>query len=512
MLTAEAAGASTSVETPRFAGFRSLAPKQIRSLRCPVTKALQRLIVRRVSSASQAPREDPLVFVSHKHSDREIAEAIARFVRNRTAGKVRVHLSSSPDFEGPRLGKPLNDELKRALGAAEAVILVFTSETEDWSYCMWECGIATNPNDPRPTSVIVVQCGPDEPKPFGDQLRVDARNLDSVQTLVKSLLTSTDFFARRDAPVTGFAAEGAEVKEFAAELHRQLGEVLPSGGGAERSTPTSPYLRIRLNHQAAEELRTAYLEGETEKCLPIVEARAEIADSTGAESVFNMRLEPEATLGDVLAAWRRAHREDGEARWFAALAEQVEGAIVGALRPVKWAPYQTTTGRADVPYVAASRRVATGVEFDVYLVPFAPRPIPVTDKMISVEDMYLKDAAVEPLEQILLMALVQDMNERNKTRLPILDHRRPRSIVHEATINKFMVQAMQTRRVDELTLQDLLNEHADTLDGSYAEVSTDATIEEAMEAMAAKPGCQDVYVTRDGLVVGWLPNVVFIQD
>ena len=29
--------------------------------------------------------------------------------------------------------------------------------------------------------------------------------------------------------------------------------------------------------------------------------------------------------------------------------------------------------------------------------------------------------------------------------------------------------------------------------------------------MAAKPGCQDVYVTRDGLVVGWLPNVVFIQ-
>ena len=117
-----------------------------------------------------------MVFVSHKHSDREIAETIARFVKNRTAGKVRVHLSSSPDFEGPRLGKPLNDELKGALGAAEAVILVFTSETEDWSYCMWECGIATNPNDPRPTSVVVVQCGPNEPKPFGDQLRVDARN------------------------------------------------------------------------------------------------------------------------------------------------------------------------------------------------------------------------------------------------------------------------------------------------------------------------------------------------
>jgi hypothetical protein len=437
---------------------------------------------------------------------------IARFIRERTAGKVRVHLSSSPDFEGPRLGKPLNDELKRALGAAEAVILVFTSDTEDWSYCMWECGIATNPSDPRPTSVVVVQCGLNEPKPFGDQLRVDARNLDSVQILVKALLTSTDFFAHRDTPVTGFAAEGPEVKEFAAELHGKLGEVLPSGSGAERSTPTSPYLRLRLDDQTADDLRTAYLDGETEKCLPLVQTRAEIAESSGTESVFNMRLEPGATLGDVLAVWRRDHPGDGVASWFSALVEQVEAAIVGTLRPVKWAPYETTTGRADVPYVAASRRIATGIEFDVYVVPFAPRPVPVTDKMITVEQMYFRDAAVEPLEKILLMAVAKDMNERNVTRLPILDQRRPRSIVHEATINKFMVQAIQTGRVGDLTLQDLLSEHTDALEGSYAEVSTDATIEEAMAAMAAKPGCQDVYVTRDGLVVGWLPNVVFIQN
>src|SRR5262249_54543137 len=159
-------------------------------------------------------------------------------------------------------------------------------------------------------------------------------------------------------------------------------------------------------------LRAAYLDDEPEKCLPILEAKAEITESTGAETVFNMRLQAGATLGDVLAAWRRDHRADGDARWFSALAEQVEAAIAGALRPVKWAPYQTVTGRADIPYVAASRRVTTGVELDVYLVPFAPRPIPVTDKMITFEQMYSKDAAQEPLDQIRLMALVQDMNGR----------------------------------------------------------------------------------------------------
>ncbi|MGZ4314450.1 MAG: toll/interleukin-1 receptor domain-containing protein [Gaiellaceae bacterium] len=455
---------------------------------------------------------DPLVFISHKHSDREIAETIARFIRTSSAGKVRVHLSSSPDFEGPRFGQPLNDQLKRALAVAEAVILVFSTDTEDWSYCMWECGIATNPNEPRPTSVIVVQCTADEPKPFGDQLRVDARDLDSVQGFVKALLTTTDFFARRDTPITGFAAEGSEVMEFAVELHAKLADVLPSGGGAERSTPTSPYLRVRLDDQAAEELRTSYLADATEQCLPILESKAEIAESIGAENLLGMRLEPGATLGDVLAGWRHDNRAGEEARWFSALAEQIEAAIVGKLRPVKWAPYKTTTGRADVPYVAAARRIATGVELDVYMVPFAPRPIPVTEKMITVDQMYLKDAAAEPFDRILLMALVKEMNERNVSRLPILDDRRPQSIVHKATINEFMVQAMEAGNVAELTLQDLLTQHADALEGSYAEVPTKATIEEAMEAMAAKPGCQDVYVTRDSVVVGWLPNVLFIQD
>jgi hypothetical protein len=464
-----------------------------------------------MSSDPQLPVE-PLVFVSHKHSDREIAETIARFVRTSTAGKVRVHLSSSPSFEGPRFGQALNEELKRALAAADAVILVFTTDTEDWSYCMWECGIATDPNDRRPTSVIVVQCTADKPKPFGDQLRVNARDLDSVQAFVKALLTTTDFFARRDAPVTGFAAEGSEVMEFAVDLHAKLAAVLPSGGGAERSTPTSPYLRIRLDGQAAEELRTAYLAGETEECLPILESRTEIAESTGAETLLGMRLDPGTTLGDVLVGWRDDHRAGEEPRWFSALAEQIEAAIVGKLRPVKWAPYKTTMGRADVPYVAAARRIATGIEFDVYMVPFAPRPIPVTDKMVTFDQMYSKDAAAEPLDRILLMALVKEMNKRNVSRLPILDRRRPRSIVHKATINEFMIQAIETGNVAELTLQDLLTEHADALEGSYVEVPTDATIEEAMEAMASKPGCQDVYVTRDGVVVGWLPNVRFIQD
>ena len=96
-------------------------------------------------------------------------------------------------------------------------------------------------------------------RPCPAQLRVDARDLDSVQAFVKALLAGTDFFSRREEPMTGFAPEGSEVREFAAELHGDLAEVIPTGVGGARTTPTSPFLRIRLSSEAAEEIKTAYL-------------------------------------------------------------------------------------------------------------------------------------------------------------------------------------------------------------------------------------------------------------
>jgi len=49
-----------------------------------------------------------MLFISHKHSDRKIAEAVGTFLEKASAGRIKVHLSSAPDFEGPRLGGTLN--------------------------------------------------------------------------------------------------------------------------------------------------------------------------------------------------------------------------------------------------------------------------------------------------------------------------------------------------------------------------------------------------------------------
>src|SRR4051812_22014114 len=107
----------------------------------------------------------PRLFISHKHADREIAATIAQFIQEKTSYKVQIHLSLEPKYDGPRIGRNLNEQLRTALWQTDALILVYTTEDQDWSYCMYECGLATDPASPT-SSVYVLQAGEDGPKVF----------------------------------------------------------------------------------------------------------------------------------------------------------------------------------------------------------------------------------------------------------------------------------------------------------------------------------------------------------
>src|SRR5262245_18447066 len=107
---------------------------------------------------------NPLIFISHKHADSAIASVISSFLREKTLGKIDVFQSSDNRFQWPKFGDNINEELRKTLWNADALILVYTSADNDWSYCMYECGIATHPGSPD-TRVIVFQCGKDVPAP-----------------------------------------------------------------------------------------------------------------------------------------------------------------------------------------------------------------------------------------------------------------------------------------------------------------------------------------------------------
>ena len=58
------------------------------------------------------PRERSL-FISHKHIDHKIANVLGDFAKGQSLNRVKVHLSSDPNFEGPKIGKILMINLSR---------------------------------------------------------------------------------------------------------------------------------------------------------------------------------------------------------------------------------------------------------------------------------------------------------------------------------------------------------------------------------------------------------------
>jgi hypothetical protein len=150
---------------------------------------------------------------SPAHTDQPIADVLRKFVTDRSGGRIAVFQSSSAQAENPRVGRELQKELKEHLWAAGVVVLVYTSPEEDWSYCMWECGVATHPARPE-TKIVVLQCGPQPPSVYSDAVRVNALDPTSVLKFTNEFLTSPDFFPnRREAVAPGFSPNGDEVQQ-----------------------------------------------------------------------------------------------------------------------------------------------------------------------------------------------------------------------------------------------------------------------------------------------------------
>ncbi len=462
------------------------------------------------------------IFVSHKHADRAIAQVVSNFIKKATGNQVGIHNSSNPDFEGPRIGKSLNNELKTALAHSDVVLLVYTSEDQDWQYCMWECGIATDPWDSHPTDIVVLQCGKTAPKPFADTLRVDARNLDSLVSFTKALLTSEDFFPSLGEKISGYAPEDPVLREFAQDLFDDLSEEIEASLGGEASDlASSTFLRIELPPDGVATIREA--QPNEERVVATMEAlrtHGYIVEHERAASLFGFNISTTTTIGTVLTEWESSST-DGQPLWFDSLAHQVALAVFDRYPDgVPWAPYRSDPQRSTIPYVSRSRKNRDGgMQFDTYFIPVAAAPVKVTARMITTSQAFHKRLDHTPPEQISLGSLIDQMEQEDRTRVPVLgDGGTPRYIIHLSMIEKFLARrARHGDSIADLTLADLLA--VETMEqvfaGSFAVVGPDTSIAAAKAAMNEIPGCQDVFVTDDGTpdrpVLGWLTNSTFVE-
>lgn len=132
-------------------------------------------------------------FISHRHSDANIATVIRDHLQLWGLGEKEI-FQSSVSTSGPKIGELLTKELSDALATTKLVILVYTFADEDWSYCMYECGLATVPGtDQKKTRVVVFQCSPDKPKVLENQVLVRINEQD-IQKFVTQTHREADFW------------------------------------------------------------------------------------------------------------------------------------------------------------------------------------------------------------------------------------------------------------------------------------------------------------------------------
>jgi hypothetical protein len=318
----------------------------------------------------------PLLFISHKHDDSKIADAIRIFVSMSSGGRVDVFQSSTALADSPKAGRSLTKQLRDTLMRASVVILVYTAQDKDWTYCMWECGVASHPQDPEglDTRIILFQCTGSSPALFADQVNVNTRNLVDIQKFTDDFLTSPDFFPGLGRAVTDFQSHGPEVASAAADFCQKLQPVLPpEKEDPSIEWPAFPYLQFELDFKDVELIKKSGPKNRAE-AYNVIQEKCVIssADKYG-EQLFGVPSFPSDMSFKQLADNWRENYPDSQSKWVEALSGQImDGAMWRFSKPV----WKLMQGLNDdcwyAPIMNRVRKIPAQqlMQFDIYFYKF----------------------------------------------------------------------------------------------------------------------------------------------
>lgn len=329
-------------------------------------------------SANPQTDERPLLFISHKHADKKIADVIRSFVTSSSGGRVEVFQSSSPWADTPKVGRNLNKQLRETLWRANVVILVYTCEGQDWTYCMWECGVASHPQSPD-TKVILFQCTADAPALFAEQVNVNVRILADIQKFTNEFLTDPTFFPELSAPLTLFPTNGQEVANAAAEFYQKLQPVLPpEKEDPSVEWPAFPFLRLELGLQDVDVIAKAGPKDRARVAAEVIPNKCLVSTSDKyLDQLFGMPSVPSSmSLQQLIDTWRERY-PDSQSKWVEALSGQITDGALWKFPRVTWELMQGLNDESwYAPVLNHVRKIPTRqcMQFDVYFYKFNVDP------------------------------------------------------------------------------------------------------------------------------------------
>lgn len=322
----------------------------------------------------RAERSQPLLFISHRHADREIADVVRDFVTFRSGGDVVVYQTSSSDAQAPKIGRNVNRELMQALWKAEVLVLIYTSQQHDWDYCMWECGVATH-SESEDTSVIVLQCGRRLPRVFADQVAVDIRDLEKIRRFVNAFLTDPGFFPGRDEAVTRFQSNDANVARATQALYEDLQAVVrPDDDGQVEEWHAMPFVQLELTPSQVLQItgQDDDRQAQATTLRLLFDASVLTADRESAALFGRPSLPVGESFGQILP---RTVREGQPPDWLKSLASQMTRAAQWNFPGVRWGLMRSANENDATwygPVLTHVRRFPSkAMQFDIHFQRFA---------------------------------------------------------------------------------------------------------------------------------------------
>ena len=465
--------------------------------------------VDQTGEAANATDDDgPLIFISHKHADAVLAKKLSRWITGLTGGHVQVFASSDAAAERPTIGEDLDTELAKNLWRAGIVILLYTYDDHDWSYCAWECGVALNPVE-KDTRIICLQCLDKGPNIQENRVRVIVGDEQSMIDFAK-MFGNPDFYPMHGKALSGMSE--SLLIDQGQDLHNILVGELPADPLENWSA--WPFLRIEVPLNAVNEIREVEdSAARVEKGKQVLETGALVKEaSESALRLFGKNSVPAgAPFGDLIQSWHDRN-QSGTDDWIFTLSQQLVDSCFQDLPRIKeWARFREVDGTSEhvIAVGRVKRRVACLV-FDCYMCRIVDVDT-VKSVMNKINHMYYKDLDDIDPARLPLQELLTEMDNQCRTRLPMLTGRKATLIIHASMIDQF-VRKNVYNGVDatQLSLSDLLAEETmrKLFSESFVCVDQETTIHTAAELLGKSNHCQDIFVTdtgdADGDVLGWV--------
>jgi hypothetical protein len=320
-----------------------------------------------MSNPEASPK--PLLFISHRHTDKQIADALREWIEKWGMGSIDVYQTSAAG-NNPQLGN-LNDRLKERLYEAQSVALIYTNAEQDWTYCMWECGVAIDPRSPD-TKVVPFQCGKDVPPPFADTIRVSVHDQASMYNFAAAFLTDPGFFPRYGRAVApNLNAKSPQVKLAAEELAAQMTALCPLRDDSAEDWPALGFMRLQLDLATMQQIRDAS-EEERAVLARSIEQQCVVKESDYvAAGLFGLaRINPGMSLARLGSIWSSKHPQWG-LDWLTSLKEQVVLASAWEFPKTDISLLQGIDERWYMPHITWVRKLPAqnSIYFDVQFFP-----------------------------------------------------------------------------------------------------------------------------------------------